>query len=154
MSPRKGDMEPDFSHTLLDGRAGFPALMDALEAHLLQAGVPMAVASSVMIAADEVVANVLDYSDAGSVAVTAQVREGRVAVQVVDDGAAFDPIAAVAPDTSQSVEARGIGGLGIHLVRKLMDEIGYERAGGANRLRFSKSYDAVSPSRRSGGEAS
>jgi len=147
-------MEPDFSHTLLDGRAGFPALLDALESHLLHAGVPMAVASSVMIAADEVVSNVLDYGDAGSVQVTADVRDGRVTVQVIDDGAAFDPTAAAAPDTGLSVEERGIGGLGIHLVRKLMDEVAYARIGETNRLRFSKAYDLVSSSRRSGREAS
>lgn len=141
MSPRKGDMDPDFSHTLSSGRTGLPQLMDALEAHLDAAGVPMAVASAVMIAADEVLANVLDHSGAGSVSVRASTRDGRVSVEVSDDGAPFDPTAAAAPDTTLDVDEREIGGLGVHLVKRLMEAVDYSRADGRNRLRFSRSYD-------------
>jgi serine/threonine-protein kinase RsbW len=154
MSPRKGDMDADFSHTLSGGRTGLPALLDALEAHLSEAGAPMGVASAVMIAADEVLSNVVDHGGAATVQVTAGVRDGRVTVEVVDDGVAFDPTAAAAPDTSLDVEDRDVGGLGVHLVRKLMDEVAYRREGERNRLRFSRSYDLMSPSRRTGGEAS
>ena len=139
MSPRKGDMDADFSHTLSGGRTGLPALLDALETHLAEAGAPMAVASAVMIAADEVLSNVVDHGGAATVQVTAGVRDGRVTVDVVDDGIPFDPTAAAAPDTSLEVEDRDVGGLGVHLVRKLMDEVAYRRDGDRNRLRFSKS---------------
>jgi serine/threonine-protein kinase RsbW len=154
MSPRKGDMDADFSHTLSGGRTGLPALLDALESHLSEAGAPAGVASAVMIAADEVLSNVVDYGGAASVQVIASVKDGRVAVEVVDDGVAFDPTAAAAPDTSLGVEERDIGGLGVHLVRTLMDDVEYRREGDRNRLRFSRSYDLMSPSRRTGGEAS
>ncbi len=147
MSPRKGDMDADFSHSLSSGRAGLPHLMDAIEAWLDEAGVPMAAASAVMIAADEVLSNVLDYSGATRVDVAVSARDGRVAVEVADDGAPFDPTAAATPDTSLDVDDRAVGGLGVHLVRKLMDDVGYARADGRNRLRFSRSYDLVSPSR-------
>lgn len=100
-----------------------------------------------MIATDEVVANVLDYSGASSVQVAAQVHDGVVGIQVSDDGAPFDPTGGAAPDTTLSVEARGVGGLGIHLIQKLMDRVAYERVGGMNRLSFSKSYDLVSNSK-------
>lgn len=154
MSPRKGDMDADFSHTLSGGRAGLPALLDALESHLAEASVPAPVASAVMIAADEVLSNALDYSGAGSVTVDARARDGRVLVEVTDDGKAFDPTAMAAPDTGLSVDERDIGGLGVHLVRKLMDDVRYEREGGRNKLRFSRSYDVMSSSRRTRGEAS
>ncbi len=154
MSPRKGDMDADFSHTLSGGRTGLPALLDALEAHLSEAGAPMAVASAVMIAADEVLSNVVDHGGAAAVQVTAGVRDGRVTVEVVDDGVAFDPTAAAAPDTGLGVDEREIGGLGVHLVRKLMDDVAYQREGDRNRLRFSRSYDLMSPSRPTGREAS
>ncbi len=150
VSPRKGDMDADFSHTLSSVRAGLPDLMDALEVWLDGAGVPMAAASAVMIAADEVLSNVLDYSGAARVDVAATAQDGRVAVEVADDGAPFDPTAAAAPDTSLDVDDRAVGGLGVLLVRKLMDEVGYARDGGRNRLRFSRSYDLVSPSRPMG----
>ena len=148
VSPRKGDMDGDFSHTLLDGRTGLPALLDALEAYLGEAGAPPPTVSAVMIAADEVLSNVVDYSGAGRVRVTATVRDGRVAVEVDDDGDPFDLTAAAAPDTTLSVDERAIGGLGIHLVRELMEDVRYVRAGDANRLSFSRSYDLKSPSRQ------
>jgi serine/threonine-protein kinase RsbW len=57
-------------------------------------------------------------------------------VVVADDGPEFDPLSATEPDTSLGVEERPIGGLGIALVRRLMDEIEYERREGRNRLRL------------------
>ena len=139
MSPRKGDMDADFSHTLSGGRTGLPALLDALETHLSEAGAPMPVVSAVMIAADEVLSNVIDHGGAVTVQVVAGFRNGRATVEVIDDGKAFDPTAAAAPDTTLDVEERDIGGLGVHLVRKLMDEVEYRRDGERNKLRFSRS---------------
>jgi len=147
-------MDADFSHTLSGGRTGLPNLLDALESHLLAAGAPMSAVSAVMIAADDVLSNVLDHSGAGDVTVTAAVRDRRLLVEVTDDGAPFDPTTAAAPDIDLPIDEREVGGLGVLLVRQLMDEVRYERAGGQNRLRFSKSYDLVSPSRPSGGRAS
>ena len=57
---------------------------------------------------------------------------------VDDDGAPFDPLQAPEPDTSRPVEERPVGGLGILIVRRLMDEITYHRAGGRNRLTMRK----------------
>ncbi len=140
-------MEADFSYSLPDGGAGLSALLDALEAALAVRGVPPAVAGSILIAADEIVSNVLGHGGSSAVEVSARIADGQVSVSVVDDGPAFDPLAAEAPDTSLSIEAREIGGLGIHLVRKLMDQVDYRRDGKHNRLRFSKSFAPTSPSR-------
>ena len=137
-------MESDFSRTLSDGKAGFPALLDAIEAHLTGAGVPETAIGPVLIAVDEVVSNVLNHGGGGgrgpTVQVDVRVADGRVAVQIADDGAAFDPITAATPDTTQSVEDRPVGGLGIHLVKTLMDSVAYDRSAGRNLLRFSKVY--------------
>jgi serine/threonine-protein kinase RsbW len=140
-------MDRDFSHTLLDGKAGFPALLDAIEADLTAAGAPESAIAPVLIAVDEVISNVLNHGGAGpSVTVLMKVGDGRVAVQIVDDGVAFNPIAQPAPDTGLPMEDRAIGGLGIHLVRKLMDAVDYDRRAGHNHLRFSKAYSTASPS--------
>jgi len=132
-------MDANFSHTLFGGRTGLSGLLDALEAHLTAAGASAAATSAVMIAADEVLSNVIDHGGAASVQVTASVRDGRVTVEIVDDGVAFDPLAKPAPDTGLDVEARQVGGLGVHLVRTLMDDVTYRREDGKNCLRFSKS---------------
>ncbi len=55
-----------------------------------------------------------------------------------DDCAAFDPTSLDTPDTSLGVDERSIGGLGIHLVREMMDQVEYARADGRNRLTLIK----------------
>jgi serine/threonine-protein kinase RsbW len=64
-------------------------------------------------------------------------------VVLVDDGPEFDPLAVSEPDTSLGVAVRPIGGLGIALVRKLMDELEYERRDGRNRLRMMRRLVAI-----------
>lgn len=148
-------MEPDFSHTLPAGASGLSVLLDTLEEELAARGVPPATVSAVMIAADEVISNALSHGGASpAVDVAGSVAAGRVAIEITDDGVAFDPLAAAGPDTSLAVEDRAVGGLGIHLVRKMMDQVAYERRGKHNRLRFSKSFAPPSPSRRNAGGAS
>jgi serine/threonine-protein kinase RsbW len=147
-------MDSEFSHTLTGGRADFPALLDALESHLTTAGAPQAALSAVMIATDELVSNVLDHGGAKAVSVTATLAEGLVTVQIEDDGEPFDPLAAPEPDTEAAIDDREIGGLGVHLVRRMMDETAYARVGGRNRFRFSKHFDAASASLPSDDESS
>jgi serine/threonine-protein kinase RsbW len=55
-------------------------------------------------------------------------------VTIEDDGVAFDPLARAAPDVTADLDEREIGGLGIHLVRTLMDGMTYERRGERNVL--------------------
>jgi len=57
---------------------------------------------------------------------------------VEDDGKPFDPLQAPPPDLSLPLERRPIGGLGIHLIRNLMDEVSYARVGGRNVLKMVK----------------
>jgi serine/threonine-protein kinase RsbW len=62
---------------------------------------------------------------------------------VVDDGPEFDPLAVPDADTTLPLEERPIGGLGITLVRRLMDEAEYERREGRNRLRLRRRLVAI-----------
>ena len=97
---------------------------------------PAPVRRSLQIALDEFLYNTINHGFAGrtsgEVTVQAAAGRGRVSVTLTDDGAAFDPLAAATPDTALSVEERAIGGLGIHLVRKMMDEVSYHRRDGRN----------------------
>jgi len=140
-------MESDVSHRLTGGGAGLRALLDAIEAQLADGDVPQAAVAPVLIACDEILSNVVNHggADAG-VEVAVRVRDGRVDVEVVDAGAPFDPTAAATPDTDLALEDRKIGGLGIYLVREMMDRVDYERRDGRNRLQFSKTFPPTSPS--------
>lgn len=78
----------------------------------------------------------LDVRD-GSVTVRYTIpRTGELAVEVEDQGIAFDPLAAPDPDLATSLEQRPVGGLGILLFKTLAGSLSYRREQGWNRLRF------------------
>ena len=91
---------------------------------------------SLNVAVDELLANELSHGMEGRdgcvVTVDAELDQERVTVTLTDDGPPFDPFKQAVPDTTLSVEERPIGGLGLHLVRELMDEVSYERRDGHN----------------------
>lgn len=95
---------------------------------------------------EELVTNTIKYGydDDASHAVHVRVEfaDGRLCLEVRDDGRAFDPLAQEAPDTTLSAEHRDIGGLGIHLVRQMTDEVRYERRGHENVVTAIKTFPA------------
>lgn len=102
------------------------------EAH----AVPATVRRSLSVALDELLANALSHGrvglDPSSVMVEVELDQERVTVTLTDDGTPFDPFGQDAPDTTLSVDEREIGGLGIHLVSQLMDQVSYQRRDGHN----------------------
>ncbi|MGH8469481.1 MAG: ATP-binding SpoIIE family protein phosphatase [Gammaproteobacteria bacterium] len=94
------------------------------------------------LALEEILTNIISYgyTDSGEheikVRLSAQAKELRAEVE--DDGQPFNPLAAPKPDTEAPVEHRAVGGLGIHLVRKLMDGVEYQRQEENNLLRMKK----------------
>jgi serine/threonine-protein kinase RsbW len=82
------------------------------------------------LALDEILSNIVRHGLAGrpaSIDLTFSVDTDYVAVEIVDESEAFNPLLAPPPDTSSSLEDRKPGGLGIALVRELMDDTWYER---------------------------
>ena len=67
----------------------------------------------------------------------------KLVVKMEDDGVPFNPLEVETPDMSQDLDSINIGGMGIHLVKKMMDDIDYQRAEGKNRLVLTKCLDAV-----------
>jgi serine/threonine-protein kinase RsbW len=90
------------------------------------------------LAIEELVTNCIKYryddSSDHTIDIVLTVDEGALRIEVVDDGHAFNPLEARAPDTSVPMKDRPIGGLGIHLLRELADEVTYERRDRTNRL--------------------
>ncbi len=109
-------------------------------------GMDKSLASNLRLAIEEAVVNVIDYAypteTAGKVTVEADVQEDEsdvsgnqhLCIRIIDNGVAFDPTEATQADTTLSAEDRPIGGLGIFLMRELMDSINYERVDGKNVL--------------------
>lgn len=96
----------------------------------------------VPLAIEEIVTNCIQYGydDAKehTIEIALSVADGKLRMTFVDDGHSFDPLARAAPDVSRPAEEREIGGLGIHLLRTMTDEIAYERRDGTNRLTLVK----------------
>ncbi|MBP5307870.1 MAG: SpoIIE family protein phosphatase [Clostridia bacterium] len=95
------------------------------------------------VAIDELFGNIAHYAydpDVGPATVRVEVEEDPLAVVItfIDKGKPFDPLAQSAPDLNSSAEERAVGGLGVFLVRKTMDEITYEYKNGQNILKIKK----------------
>ena len=87
---------------------------------------------------EELGLNIMDYGHVDStdeIAIAVTSEGGSVTIEVVDGGRPFDPLNdAPAPDLTSPIEDRRVGGLGLYLVRNLMDEVSYRRESGKNRL--------------------
>lgn len=94
------------------------------------------------LALDELFTNIISYGfqdDKEHIIKIEIKKEGDAfLMRIEDDGIPFDPIAAEAPDLECPIEDCRIGGLGIHLIKKLMDEICYERVNGVNVIYLKK----------------
>jgi anti-sigma regulatory factor (Ser/Thr protein kinase) len=108
-------------------------------------GVPEASVRAFQVVFDEMLTNAIDYGLAGRSDALLEVRlfpsAQALDAQIIDNGPAFDPLSEAAiPDLELSVEDRPIGGLGIHLVKSLMDRADYQRRGDCNILSLHKRH--------------
>ncbi len=117
-------------------------LAEAVEAFGESHGFPRKMIYQVRLVLDELLTNVISYGFSDDkqheIEVEMRLAGSKLLFRIEDDAAPFDPLQANSPDLTSSVEDRAIGGLGIHLVRKLMDLVRYERREGKNRLFLEK----------------
>ena len=104
---------------------------------------PMKAQMQIDIAIDELFGNIAHYAynpDVGDATVRVEVVEDPLAVVItfIDKGVPYDPLKKEDPDITLSAEEREIGGLGIFMVKKTMDEIIYEYKDGQNILKIKK----------------
>jgi serine/threonine-protein kinase RsbW len=91
---------------------------------------------------EEAVVNVINYAypkeEHEYIYLSARMHEGSIVLVLTDTGKEFDPTAAPEADVTLSAEDRQIGGLGIFLIRQIMNEVKYERIEGKNVLTLEK----------------
>ena len=119
-----------------------PQLADFVETIAEEKHLDHSLTLSLNLALEEAVTNVIMYAypegTDGLVDIEAIIREHSLSFVISDSGQAFDPTAQPDADVSQSIENRQVGGLGIYLVRSIMDNVSYERNGGKNILSMTK----------------
>ena len=142
-------MNPSLTLHLQNKIAEVARLVEAVENFGSHAGLSPDLTYRLTLSLDEIVSNVIrhGYSDTNDhvVEVRVSVHDGVVTSVIEDDGHPYDPRESPEPDLSMPVEQRGPGGLGIFLVRQMMDSIDYARRDGRNVL-------TVTASRREGDE--
>ena len=119
------------------------AVTDFVDEQLEALDCPMKAQMQINIAIDELFGNIAHYAynpDVGEATVRVEVIDEPLSVVItfIDGGVPYDPLAAADPDITLSAEERAIGGLGIFMVRKSMDEITYRYEGGKNILAIRK----------------
>jgi anti-sigma regulatory factor (Ser/Thr protein kinase) len=122
-------------------------LVEEIEVALMAEGVPMKTIYAVNLCVEELVVNILNhgYGVTGSpdVEVDVERKDQRLTIDISDGAAAFDPITeATEPDTDAEIDDRPIGGLDIHLVKRLTDEMSYRRVNGRNHVRLVKEVES------------
>ena len=107
-------------------------------------GIETPLARKLRLAVEEAVVNVISYAypegTEGDVTIKIMSDGHTLRFQIIDTGVPFDPTKKEKADTTLSIEERQIGGLGIFLVRELMDTINYERVDGKNILTLIKTF--------------
>ena len=118
-------------------------VIDFVNGQLEEIKCPLKAQMQIDIAIDELFGNIAHYAynpETGPATVRVEVTEDPIAVVItfIDRGMPYDPLKKEDPDITLSAEERAIGGLGIFMVKKTMDEISYEYKDGKNILRIKK----------------
>jgi serine/threonine-protein kinase RsbW len=118
--------------------AELTVLTERLEQFGERHGLAPGIVSTMNLALEEAVTNVIDYGfddgDTPVIKIELAHESGCFTASLEDNGRAFNPLLAPLPDTHAPLEEREIGGLGITLIRKLMDDVQYSREGSRNVL--------------------
>ena len=119
-----------------------PKIADFMDDIVGETGIDMGLASSLNLALEEAVVNVMNYAypkdQIGSISIEAYANAKRIKFIITDNGIPFDPTKTTEPDITADIDERSIGGLGIFLVTHLMDSVNYERIDNQNILTLRK----------------
>ena len=133
----------DYRLSLAPDIAEIARLLDWVESCCDEAAVGHDTTLKLALALEEAVANVIHYAFGDippphRVSIELAIDSHGITAEVIDNGRAFDPCTALEPDRDLPLEERRPGGFGIHLIRKMMDDVDYRRVDDENHLRLKK----------------
>ena len=114
----------------------WPVLRNAIHSFGLCIGMERKALKKYEVAAEEAVVNILHYSQASEIEIVLSSQDSAFTIQLMDDGLPFDPTEHT--PNNKTIDERQIGGMGIHLIRQIVDEMHYERKKEKNILRMVK----------------
>lgn len=122
-------------------RKNLGEILEFLRQVLKGAGIGERLLPDLELAVEEAVVNIMTYAypdGEGELIIGVLPGPGHITIELRDRGRPFNPMLVPKPDTSAPLEDREIGGLGVHLIRMLMDEVSYDYRGGENILTLRK----------------
>ncbi len=138
------DLSAELCAVMSNRLAEIPELAGMVERFLQAFDVPGPTIFQINLALEELIANTINYGyrDDGDYAirVTIAMAGREISIRIEDDAAPFDPFARAPVDTAAAIDDRGIGGLGIHLVKEMIDRVDYRRVGDRNHVTLRHSY--------------
>lgn len=120
----------------------FDEVMDYISCKCIEYGCKEEIMYSIMTASSEILANIESYAyeNGGDVEILTISRERRITIVFKDSGKPFDPTLRIRPDVSRPLSERQRGGLGIFIVKKLMDSVSYHYENDKNVLMIQKDF--------------
>lgn len=119
--------------------------IERLEKFMLEHTVPNELINKILLCMDELVTNIIThaYPDSSDrkISIECALSDTDITIEIHDDGVPFDPTKSAKPNINLPLAERPVGGLGIHLVRNIMDMVQYQRDGNFNILKISKSLN-------------
>ncbi len=132
----------EYSFELKSNLSELDTLCQHLEDFGKKIGLSKKMIFEINLALDELFTNIISYGfndeDEHSIKITISQQKDELCLCIEDDGVPFNPVDFETSDVACSVENCKIGGLGIHIIRKLMDEICYQRCDDRNMLTLKK----------------
>ena len=120
--------EQSFELEVVGDLESLPVILDFVADTMKRLGIEPSVGSRVQLAIDEACTNIIKHAysqDKDTIALSLQLAGEELIVTIVDKGRPFDPTSVPAPDLDADLEDRRIGGLGIHFMKSLMDQVVY-----------------------------
>ena len=128
--------------SIVNDLRGIAGAGEKIGAFCAEHGLAEEVSFELHLALDELLTNTIDYGydndNEHRIDLLLGLQGDTLTVEIADDGRAFDPLQAAEPDMGASLQDRARGGLGIYLVRKMMDSVAYRRQDGRNIVTLTK----------------
>jgi anti-sigma regulatory factor (Ser/Thr protein kinase) len=138
-------LNPVFSIVIADTMPALEECLSRTEGFLSDHGIPRGERQDIRLSLEEVVTNILKYGYGGkdggdhSIEIEVSVTPTHLALKISDQGGAFNPLEHPDPRTDLPAEKRPIGGLGLQILKSVMESIHYKREGNKNILLLRKS---------------
>jgi len=138
---------PIFQQTMVNQLAAIPPLQEAFEHYVSQWEGARPLMAKINMALDDLLSNVVQHAfpddeSEHHIEVRGEVVSDSIVLTITDDGIPFNPLTVEAPDITLPLDKRDIGGLGIHLVKSMFDEVAYHRKVDHNVLTVKKKFSS------------